>query len=275
LPGLVASIQGDLAVSWLKQLLPQLRWGAGPKGIPFHTYFLDRVIRVPAVQRWRNSVTESWEEVGPFFDDGRIPGDANVASFAWSIGDEPPEPFPNGVVIADYRKPPMSKPMQRAWSEALKRFGKILVDLAEGRRTAVGTHAVTGARRELAAAEWPFGGRHMIGVRSGDIFERSDKAGVPANPRWRSIEILLPELPLPPPKRGQIDREDFWLCLTILRERGELLPRGPYSTKWAKKWIKERYGVGEHDERELRRYLHDARDGATTRPKSTNRKRGA
>ena len=65
--------------------------------------------------------------------------------------------------------------------------------------------------------------------------------------------------------------------MTILHERGELPRRGTDSTKWAKKWTKDRYGVvvlTEHAERELRRYLQAARDGATERPKSTDRKSG-
>jgi hypothetical protein len=251
-------------MSWLKLLLPQLRWGAGPKGIPFHTYFLDHVIRVPAVQREREFVTE--KDDGPFFEEGRLPGD--ITTYAWSI-DEKPAPL---VLMGGFI---MSGPMQRAFDEAVKAWGRLRDDLIAGRRTAIGTYDQTGARRELAAAEWR-GSRLSIDIRTGEIFERSERPGVPSIPRWRSIEILPPQLPPPPPKRNEIDWEDLWTCVTILHERGELPRRGPGSTKWAKKWIKDRYSVTltEHEERELRRHLQAAREVATERPKSTDRKRG-
>jgi hypothetical protein len=201
-------------VSWLKLLLPQLRWGAGPKGVPFQTYFLDHVIRLPAVQCEREFVTE--EDVGPFFEEGRLPGD--ITTYAWSI-DERPAPFD---VMKGFT---MSEPMQRAFDAAVEAWGRLRGDLIGGRRTAVGTYAGTGARRELAAVEWR-GSRLSIDVRSGDIFERSGWAGVPPIPRWHSIEILRPELPEPPKTLGIIDRDDLWLYLNILFERGgSCLPR--------------------------------------------------
>jgi hypothetical protein len=249
-------------VSWLKLLLPQLRWGAGPKGIPFHTYFLEHVIRVPAVQREREFITE--EDVGPFFEEGRLPGD--IATFAWPI-DVKPAPL---VLMDGFA---MSEPMQRAFNAAVEAWWQLRGELTEGRRTAVGTHAETGTRRELAAAELRGSGL-LIDIRSGEIFERSGKAGVSPIRRWHSIEILPRELSPPPPKRGEIDWKDLWTCLTILHERGELPPAGPDSTKWEAKWLKDRYGVTAFDDRELRRYLEAARDGATKRPKSTDRKRG-
>ena len=161
-------------MSWLKLLLPQLRWGAGPKGIPFYSYFLDHVIRVPAVQGEREFVTEPWERVGPFFEEGRIPDDSDDSTaYAWSI-DIKPAPL---VLMGGFT---MSEPMERAFNAAVEAWWRLRGKLIGGRRTAIGTYAETGTRREFAAAEWR-GSRLSIDIRSGDIFERSGKAGVSPN----------------------------------------------------------------------------------------------
>jgi hypothetical protein len=239
-------------VSWLKQLLPQLRWGAGPKSKSFYDVFLARVIRIDAVQRERQFVTEPWEDVGPFFEEGRLPG--HVITYRWPIGVRP-EP----LVVTDSFA--MSDAMQRAFDAAVEAWKLFLLQLVEGRRTAVGTHALTSTRGELAAAEWR-GDKLSIDIRFGDIFERGRTPDMP----WRSIVILPPELPPPPSNRGKVDREDLWLCLTILHERGELPDPGPAATKWSGKFLRDRYGSAVFDERELRRYLQHARTGATERP---------
>ena len=111
----------------------------------------------------------------------------------------------------------------------------------------------------------------MIDVRTGDILERSGKAGVRATMHWRAVAIQPPDLPPPPPKRDKIDLGDFWQCLTILHERGELPSAGAGAT-WAGKFIKDRYGDAEFDARKTRSYLQLARDGVTERPKNTRRK---
>jgi hypothetical protein len=233
--------------------LSQLLWSAGPKGKPFYDVFLARVIRIDAVQREREFITEPWEDVGPFFEEGRLPG--HVITYRWPI-DVPPEPL---VVIDSFA---MSEAFQRALDAAVEAWRLFLLQLVEGKRTAVGTHALTSTRRELAAAEWRVG-KLSIDIRFGDIFERGRSPDMP----WRSIVILPPELPPLPPNRGAVDREDLWQCLTILHERDELPDPGPTATKWREKFLKDRYGSTAFDERELRRYLQHARAGATDRPK--------
>jgi len=242
--------------------LSQLFWSAGPKGKPFYDVFLARVIRIDAVQRERKFVTEPSEEVDPFFEEGRLPG--GIVTYRWSI-DVPPEP----LVVTDSFV--MSEAFQRAFDASVEAWRQFLVPLFEGRRTAIGTHAATGARRELAAVEWR-GGKLSVDVRSGEILERG-RTRSSAIPRWHSIAILPPELPPPPAKRGEVDRDDLYQCLTILHERGELPPPGPAATEWSGKFLKGRYGSAVFDERELRRYLQHARAGTAERPTSASRKR--
>jgi hypothetical protein len=252
-------------VSWLKLLLPQLRWGAGPKGIPFHTYFLDHVIRVPAVQREREFVTE--EDVGTFFEEGRLPGD--IIAYAWSI-DEKPAPL---VVIDGFT---MSEPMQRAFDAAVEEWGRLRGDLIGGRRTAIGTDAVTGTRRELDAAEWRGSGL-SIDVRSGDILERSGKAGVPWVPRWRAITILAPasEQPVPQPMNtGRIDWDDLRTELVARREQGQLPQKSAFVT-YAKALIADRYGATIDSDSELRRLIRPLYDGGSVEDLTRKRRKPA
>jgi hypothetical protein len=244
-------------VSWLKLLLPQLRWGAGPKGTPFHTYFLDRVIHVPAVQRESEFITEPWEQVGPFFEEGRIPGLPDT--YAWPI-DKNPVPF---VLMGDFT---MSEPMQRAFDAAVEAWKRLRGDLIEGRRIAIGTYAETGTRRELAATEWRGSGL-SIDVRSGDMFERSGRAGVLDVPRWRGITILVPAVtppPTPPKKDGSINWPAFRRELIARRERSELPPEDGF-VEFAKALLTELYGatVSEQSESELRRLIRPLYGGGT------------
>jgi hypothetical protein len=242
-------------VSWLKLLLPQLRWGAGPKGIPFHTYFLDRVIRVPAVQREREFVTEPWERVGPFFEEGRFPGLPDT--YAWSI-DIKPKPL---AMLEGFT---MSEPMQRAVDAAVEEWWRLRGKLIGGQLTLIGTDAVTSTRRELDAAELR-GSRLSIDVRSGEILERSGRAGVPDVPRWRGITILVPAVtppPTPPKKDGSINWPAFRRELIARRERNELPPEDGF-VEFAKVLLTELYGatVSEQSESELRRLVRPLYDG--------------
>ena len=59
--------------------------------LPLHAVFLDRVIRIEAVQRERAAVTD--EDVADFFEFGRVPGD--IGKYLWLL-DGAPEPFPMG-----------------------------------------------------------------------------------------------------------------------------------------------------------------------------------
>jgi hypothetical protein len=247
-------------VSWFRSLLPELRWGAGPKGIAFYTYFLDHVIRVSEVQRQRELAAELEphfeRDIAPFFDEGRIPGDTTSRGFCWSIGDQPPEPLCE-----------LCEPTMIAWTAALGRFDRLVDDLTGGRRTAVGTYAENGQRRKLAAAEWHVGGRHTLDVYTGSIIERSGNASVPWTTRWRAIEVLAPapkRVMARPAKTGRVDWNDLLSVLVDERDNrpGGLPPETGFQ-EHVEALALDRYNATTVNEGELRRIRPHLYEGAS------------
>ena len=129
---------------------------------PLYEVFLERVIRIEAVQRYRAAVTE--EHTADFFELGRIPGE--IGTFRWSL--EAPEPFPQGIVIADYEQPPMLPAMQAAWDAAVAAWKEFVGALRNGELIAVARHPATGEHHELDPAEWSRTGL-VLDVRNGDL----------------------------------------------------------------------------------------------------------
>jgi hypothetical protein len=146
-------------VRWLYDIVERVR-GRPRIWRPFHDVFLERVIKIDAVQRERRLVTEPDDEVRDFFDYGRIPGD--IGKYLWPL-DGAPEPFPQGINIAatwdraNVHKAPMSPAMQRAWSAALAAKSKFVADLRDGDPPVTGTYSATGERRPIYPAEWHTG----------------------------------------------------------------------------------------------------------------------
>jgi len=146
--------------------------------LPLHAVFLDRVIRIEAVQRERAAVTD--EDVADFFEFGRVPGD--IGKYLWLL-DGAPEPFPMGVVFADIDKDPMSPAMQRAWDAAVEAWRAFVAALRNGELLATATQPATGARRGLEPAEW-IGDGLLLDVRAGEL-QRKKSGEV----RWVAITL--------------------------------------------------------------------------------------
>jgi len=155
--------------------------------LPLHAVFLDRVIRIEAVQRERAAVTD--EDVADFFEFGRVPGD--IGKYLWLL-DGAPEPFPMGVVFADIDKDPMSPAMQRAWDAAVEAWRAFVAALRNGELLATATQPATGARRGLEPAEW-IGDGLLLDVRAGEL-QRKKSGEV----RWVAITLREAVEPQPP-----------------------------------------------------------------------------
>jgi hypothetical protein len=126
---------------------------------PFYDVFLERVIKIEAVQRYRADVTD--DHTAQFFEEGQRPGASG--NFLWSL--DRLEPFPSGAscggsfplggpnLPAAFEEPPFSLPMQHAWDTAVARWKAFIAALANGELIANGVHPGTGVRSDLHPAE--------------------------------------------------------------------------------------------------------------------------
>jgi hypothetical protein len=224
---------------------------------PLYEVFLERVIRIEAVQCYRAAVTE--EHTADFFELGRIPGE--IGTFRWSL--EAPEPFPQGIVIADYEPPPMLPAMQAAWDAAVAAWKEFVGALRNGELIAVARHPATGEHHELDPAEWLRTGL-VLDVRNGDLLEK-ERNKRELTERWLSI-MLWPAEPKGEIKPGVIDWNDWWQHEVGRRERDELPPEKSYLSD-AEALIRERYGVTHVPESGLRRLKAALYRGDVERPK--------
>jgi hypothetical protein len=166
-----------------------------PASRPLHAVFLERVIRIEAVQRERAQVTE--EYAAGFFDAGRLLGELD--DFCWSLDE--PELFsrrgtvqilgvisPRGDFIPDpSRERTVSPAMQRAWEAAVAAWRTSFVaPLRNGQLIANARYPATGERHDLDRAEWLRTGLRLD-VHDGTLFTK-DRDGKPAE-RWEAITL--------------------------------------------------------------------------------------
>ena len=148
---------------------------------PLYAEFLARVIKIEAVQCYREAVTD--DHTTEFFAEGRRPG--VFGDFQWSL--DAPEAFPWGPLApaASEKPAPVSLPMQHAWDAAVAAFADFIAALVNGELIASGVHPATGVRCDLDPAEWTRAGL-ILDVRNGDLIEvRRGKRTV----RWSAIAL--------------------------------------------------------------------------------------
>ena len=185
---------------------------------PLYDVFLERVIKIDAVQRERAGVAE--EHTADFFELGRIPG--VFGDFHWSW--DAPEAFPRGPIAPATSEEPtsVSVPMQHAWNAAVAAFAEFIAALVNGELIASGTHSSTGIRNEIHPAEWARTGL-VLDVRNGDLIEGwygrpSGKHTV----RWSAITLRAAKQPRQ--KKGRehgYDWEGAWNYATTLRAENQ------------------------------------------------------
>ena len=168
--------------------------------------FLERVIRIDAVQRHRAAVTD--ENTAQFFSEGCRPG--VYGDFRWSL--DAPKAFP--------RHEHFSLPMQHAWDAAVAEWKGFIAELVNGELIGSGVHPATGVRHDLDPAEWTRTDR-ILHVRNGDLHEVHDL--IEERPgkqtvRWTSITLRAAKRPRQ--KKGRwhgYDWDGAWAYALTLR----------------------------------------------------------
>jgi hypothetical protein len=173
---------------------------------PLYAVFLERVIRIDAVQRHRAAGVTDNERTAQFFDAGRLPwGD-----FKWSL--DAPAAGDWGPLA------PMSPAMQQAWDAAVAAWQKFIAELANGEMIASGMHLLSGIRTEIVSVEWSRA-ELVLDVRNGDLIE--GWYGRPPGKhtvRWSAITLRAAKQPRQ--KKGRehgYDWERAWNYATTLR----------------------------------------------------------
>ena len=161
---------------------------------PFYEVFLERVIKIEAVQRYRADVTD--DHTAQFFEEGQRPGASG--NFLWSLDRLEPfrsgpvagVVFPSGLYLpAAFDEPPLSLPMLRAWDTAVARWKAFIAALANGELIADGVHPGTGVRSELHPTEWARTGL-VLNVRNGDLLEGGYSSPIGKHTvRWSAIAL--------------------------------------------------------------------------------------
>ena len=182
---------------------------------PLNEVFLERVIRIDAVQRHRAAAVTDDERTTQFFDAGRRPG--LFGDFKWSL-DSPTADYRGPLApFTDEEPPPMSSAMQQAWDAAIVALRELIAELAKGEMIASGMHPATGVR-DLDRAEWMRTGL-VLDVRNGDLIEGF--YGRPAGQhtvRWSTITLRAAKQPRQKKARGHgYDWEAAWTYAKSLR----------------------------------------------------------
>ena len=231
---------------------------------PLYEVFLERVIRIDAVQRHRAVVTD--DHTAEFFAEGRRPG--VFGDFHWSL--DRPEPFPLGLVAgvvflwgpippATSEEPPVSLPMQHAWDAAVAAWADFIAELVNGELIASGVYPASGVRSEIDPAEWTRAGL-ILDVRNGDLYEvRDGKRTV----RWSDIVVWEA---VQAQKLGTIDWDAEWKEDVARREKAQLPNKRGYLRELERR-IQERYGVHSVDGGDLRRFRAAVYRGDAVRPR--------
>jgi hypothetical protein len=154
-----------------------------PAWQPFHAVFMERVIKVPEVQRHRSDTDD--EGARQFFDSGRRPG--LYGDYRWRV-DIPPAASPRRPGLP--APPVLAANVQAAWDAAMPYYRSFTADLFNGVLIAEVSNWMSGVRREFAPAEWKQP-RQAVDVLRGDLFVRlTDSA-----PTWKAIALRAPEDP--------------------------------------------------------------------------------
>jgi hypothetical protein len=240
---------------------------------PLYEVFLERVIRIEAVQRHREVVTDETAQF-LFFTAGYRPGEFD--GFQWSL-DAPEEDFLGGPI--GFVMTPVSVPMKPAWDAAVAAFKEFRKALVNGELIANGEHPATGVRRDLDRAEWTRT-ELILDVRNGDLIERhiehvrrssnSDLIEGRSIQHVRRSSITLREA-IQEQKPGRIDWDDWWKHEDDRRQQRRLPDKKAYLRE-AEALIKERYGVTAVPPSELRRIKAALYRGDPERPKRPKRK---
>ena len=195
---------------------------------PFYEVFLERVIKIEAVQRYRADVTD--DHTAQFFEEGQRPRASG--NFLWSL--DRLEPFPSGPVAgvafllggpnlpAAFEEPPLSPPMQHAWDTAVAKWKAFIAALANGELIANGVHPGTGVRSELHPTEWARTGL-VLDVRNGDLLEGGYSSPIGKHTvRWSAIALRAAKQPRQKKTRGHgYDWEGAWAYATSLRAENQ------------------------------------------------------
>jgi len=239
---------------------------------PLYEVFLERVIRIEAVQCHREAVTDETAQF-LFFTAGYRPGEFD--GFQWSL-DAPREDFLGGPI--GFVMTPVSVPMKPAWDAAVAAFKEFIKAIKNGELIANGAYPATGVRRDLDRAEWTRT-ELILDVRNGDLIERyiehvrrssnSDliEGRSIQHVRWSSITL---QAAIQEQKPGRIDWDDWWEREIARRQQG-LLPNKKDYLREAGPLIEKRYGVTAPTT-ELRRMKAALYRGDPERPKRPKRK---
>lgn len=220
-----------------------------PAWRPFHAVFMERIIKVPEVQRHRSDADD--EGARQFFDSGRRPG--LYGNYRWRL-DAPPAASPRRPRRP--APPPLAANVQAAWEAAMSHYQSFTADLFSGALRAEASNWMSGVRREYAPAEWKQP-RQVVDVFRGDLFVRlTDSA-----PTWRTIALHTAKgQPARPGKRGRGGRPpdylwpdwkqalDGWLRDHRRPKEVERL------VEWSREWFRDN-DAGVPDDRSIRRYL--------------------
>ena len=219
---------------------------------PLYWVYLQRVIKIPAVQCHREAVTD--DRMAQFFSEGCRP---DTLDFQWFL-DEPDLSFwePASAI---------SPILLQAWNAAFVAFLRLIDALAFGRLIATGVNPNTGTRCEIDSVEWMRTGL-ILDVRNGDLIEVSQgKRTV----RWSAITLrAVTKRSSPTAKRGP-SLVDWDLLMTygvLLREAGCLPSKHASLTAKLKALAKSLFRV-DADEADLRRLTRDIYAGRRKRRK--------
>ena len=223
--------------------------------------FLERVIRIDAVQRHRAAVTD--ENTAQFFSEGCRPG--VYGDFRWSL--DAPKAFP--------RHEHFSLPMKPALDAAVAAFKEFIKALVNGELIANGEHPATSVRHDLDPAEWTRANL-ILDVRNGDLIEgrnikherRSSNGDLIEwrcikHVRWSTITLRAA---IQEKKLGTIDWDAEWNEDVARREKDQLPNEKAYVRELEAR-IKERYGVTSVDGGDLRRFKAALYRGDPVRPR--------
>ncbi|HKA47684.1 MAG TPA: hypothetical protein VKD68_05955 [Methyloceanibacter sp.] len=219
---------------------------------PLYWVYLQRVIKIPAVQCHREAVTD--DRMAQFFSEGCRP---DTLDFQWFL-DEPDLSFwePASAI---------SPILLQAWNAAFIAFLRLIDALAFGRLIATGVNPNTGTRCEIDSVEWMRTGL-ILDVRNGDLIEVSQgKRTV----RWSAITLrAVTKRSSPTAKRGP-SLVDWDLLMTygvLVREAGCLPSKHASLTAKLKELAKFLFRV-DADEADLRRLTRDIYAGRRKRRK--------
>jgi hypothetical protein len=226
---------------------------------PFYEVFLERVIKIEAVQRYRAVVTD--EDTAQFFEEGRRPG--AYGDFHWSL--DAPKVGAVSLIArsTDERPAPMSPAMEKTWDAAVTAWRKFIGELANGEMIAEGMNPISGIRTEMGPFEWSRTDL-VLDVRNGDLIEGFYGRPIGMHTvRWSAI--VLPAA-IQEQKLGRVDWDTEWNEDVARREQGQLPTEKGYLPLLETR-IKERYGVTNVDGGDLRRFKAALYRGDLARPR--------